>query len=221
MDVLVNANNYVKVKVNESGIAILAKRHQVLDEMVKRNGGGSIGSFSLEVDEQGYTKFQLWDLMKVFGESISIASDPPFDLDLIFENVHVITEPASTTDVVETKDNRMTSEEVLAFILQEKKVSICLENGFTAKSDTEDVFRGLYGDEGFEEDQDMQDALFGNGSVQHTFFLSNATKESPFNEIGMVKRLLQDGQWTTVILHDRPIVNGIYTFVRNAERVIN
>ena len=108
----------------------------------------------------------------------------------------------------------LTSDEVLTFIEKEKKVEVLFDNGFKSNTDTEDVFRGLSGDRGFEENDDLQNALY-ECEFKHTFFLSNATKETPFNEIGMVKRIVKDNQWTSIILHDRPLKDGFYAMVVN------
>lgn len=107
----------------------------------------------------------------------------------------------------------LTNEELLSFLLDEKKVTIILGNGFTRGSDTEDVFRGIYGDIGFEENVEMLDAMEIESSVKHTFFLSNAHIETPFNEKGNVRRLINDSFWTSVLLHDKPLKNGLYASV--------
>lgn len=112
---------------------------------------------------------------------------------------------------------QLTSEEVLSFIEKEGKVTVILGTAFDQASDTEDVFRGLMGDEGFESDDDIQNALISRTSVKHTFFIQNAKKETPFNEIGMVKRLIRDGFWTSIILHDHPVKNGLYAMILKAE----
>lgn len=109
----------------------------------------------------------------------------------------------------------MTSEEVLEFIHKEKKVTVRLGNGFESGSDTEDVFRGLMSDETFENNEEMMDAMYCQCSVNQLFFLSNAKTETPFNEIGMVKRLIKDGFWTSLILHDYPIKDNLYAHVEN------
>lgn len=109
----------------------------------------------------------------------------------------------------------ISSDELLAFIDEENKVTVILEKGFDKKSDTEDVFRSLVGDVAFEESDEFVDALELEGEVRHTFFLSNASKETPFNERGMVKRLIKDNYWTKLLLHDHPLMNGFYAVIKN------
>lgn len=37
-----------------------------------------------EVDENGFTKFQLWDLIHIFGEYIDLGLSTPFDKNCIY-----------------------------------------------------------------------------------------------------------------------------------------
>lgn len=115
------------------------------------------------------------------------------------------------------KDNQLIilSKEVLKFINKESKVTIIIENGFKKDSDTEDVFRGLVGDIAFEENPKFIDALEFEGEIEHTFFICNDKVETPFNERGMVKRIIKDNFWTKVILHDHPLKDGFYAVIKN------
>lgn len=81
----------------------------------------------------------------------------------------------------------LSASEVLSFIDQEKKVTIFLSKGFKEGSDTEDVFRGLVGDEAFENNFDYMEAITNEREVQHTFYIGNDAVETPFNERGMAK----------------------------------
>lgn len=56
------------------------------------------------------------------------------------------------------------------------------------------------------------------GEIHHTFFICNDRKTSPFNERGMAKRLIQDGYWTKIWLHDYPLKDGFYTIVINSDK---
>lgn len=110
----------------------------------------------------------------------------------------------------------MTNEEVseaLSFINKERKVTIILGEGFKVGSDTEDVFRGLYGDVSFEENEELMDAMYCEAEAKHTLFLSNSKTETPFNERGILKRMLIDNYWTKLILHDRPLKDGMYAVI--------
>ncbi|PAD85069.1 hypothetical protein CHH57_01800 [Niallia circulans] len=84
MEFKVNMNEYVKVKLTDYGIKILKEQHETLNEKIKTRGGIGIGDFKVDIDEDGYTKFQLWSLMNHFGHTTTITSDIPFELDIIF-----------------------------------------------------------------------------------------------------------------------------------------
>lgn len=51
-----NLNDYIKVKLTEKGINILRKKY------------GS--KFPINIDDEGYTKFQMWDFARIFGEHL-------------------------------------------------------------------------------------------------------------------------------------------------------
>lgn len=66
-----NINNWVKVKLTEEGLDLLEQSHYDLYE--------SIGKPPREwvkpvVDENGYSKFQMWDLMNKFGKYTTLGS---------------------------------------------------------------------------------------------------------------------------------------------------
>ena len=69
-----NINDYVKVKITETGIDELKKQHEILKAM------GFEGEFKIpEVDENGYVKFQMHRLMHTFGRLTSIGFECPFE----------------------------------------------------------------------------------------------------------------------------------------------
>lgn len=114
----------------------------------------------------------------------------------------------------------MSSEEVLSIIDQEDKVTIIFKRGFREGSDTEDVFRGIYGDQAFEENEVFISAMeFGDSpNLKHTFFLNNDITGHPFGERCMVKRLISDNFWSRVILHDHPLKEGSYAHIINRNK---
>ena len=77
----VNVNHYVKVKLNDVGIKELERQHKELAGQFPK-----LGDFiSPAVDDKGYSKFQLHDLMRTFGHMMRLGFDVPFDTDVIFE----------------------------------------------------------------------------------------------------------------------------------------
>lgn len=74
-----NVNEYVMVKLTEIGKAELRKQNDELRAVVK-----SLRPYSEpEEDDQGYTKYQLWDLMSTFGHLMVMGCEPPFETDII------------------------------------------------------------------------------------------------------------------------------------------
>lgn len=61
-----NTNDKIKVKLTEHGKAIL--EHEVADTMnMLKNLNFSSDYFPYPEDEDGYTEFQLWKFMRIFG----------------------------------------------------------------------------------------------------------------------------------------------------------
>lgn len=62
-------NDWVKVRLTPAGVEILRQQHEMLNHriMIRTAGTGTISPFNLRTDEDGYTSFQIWDLMARFG----------------------------------------------------------------------------------------------------------------------------------------------------------
>lgn len=76
-----NVNNYVKVKLTETGIDELKKQH---DRLIKL--GANIGDFKPpQVDKDGYTKYQLHDLMSSLGHLMHIGFGGPFETTILID----------------------------------------------------------------------------------------------------------------------------------------
>lgn len=80
MRVQFNANEQVRVKLNERGEAILRKQHA---DLVNATQGRYDEPFVLKLDEEGYYRAQLWSLRQTFGPHMTLGSLPPFDLDIV------------------------------------------------------------------------------------------------------------------------------------------
>lgn len=74
-----NINDFVKVKLTEYGKDILREKHENLRKRLPKmwEYSGPI------VDEEGYTKFQMWDLMKTFGPYMQLGNPQiPFETEI-------------------------------------------------------------------------------------------------------------------------------------------
>lgn len=81
MDFKFNVNHAVKVKLTSEGLAELKRQR---DELYAYYGD-YMGEFTLpKTDEEGYSEFQLWDLMYRLGRMMKMGTSIPFQTDMIF-----------------------------------------------------------------------------------------------------------------------------------------
>jgi len=83
VNVKVNINDYVKIKLNETGEEILreygAKRRE---QLIKLGVEPTVQAEAVK-DAEGYTLMQLWDVMHIFGDKLRTATRVPFDINII------------------------------------------------------------------------------------------------------------------------------------------
>ena len=72
-----NINESVKVKLNDFGKALLKNERAALRERFPKLDPDPL--VNMRTDAEGYTSFQLWDLMKRFGSHIGLGLPLPFD----------------------------------------------------------------------------------------------------------------------------------------------
>jgi hypothetical protein len=70
-----NVNHYVRVKLKQKGLDELRRQH----EEVRRRAPAIREWKAPKVDEEGYSMFQLWDLMSSLGHLCSLGCEPPFE----------------------------------------------------------------------------------------------------------------------------------------------
>jgi len=84
-----NINHYIKVKLSEKGRYILRDRHEALQKVINDNNGRGFAYTPPIVDKYGYTKFQGWHLMQIFGPYMGLGNELPFDTNIIIEENQV------------------------------------------------------------------------------------------------------------------------------------
>lgn len=90
-----NINEDVYLKLTKIGIAILKKRHE---ELVGTPYKGP------RVDENGYTKMQLWEVMQIFGNYLIPGYSYGKGIDLPFEtNIAIADEDLKDMDIEKGK----------------------------------------------------------------------------------------------------------------------
>ena len=79
-----NINYNIKAKLNDHRIEILKSRH---NQLVEATYGSYNQPFTLpSTDEKGYSIFQLWTFMQIFGPHMHLGRKLPFDADIIIQN---------------------------------------------------------------------------------------------------------------------------------------
>lgn len=84
-----NTNDYVKVKLTSDGIKLLKSQYNEMLKQMPSLARKSMGPFEEpKTDEEGYSEFQLWELMHHFGEYMYNGNpNPPF-----FNNIKITEE---------------------------------------------------------------------------------------------------------------------------------
>ncbi len=84
---MLDFNSPIKIKLTETGLAILKSKHDNLFENAP-HAREILGDFKVpEVDENGYTQMILWDLITTFGPYMSHGNEA-----IPFENKILISE---------------------------------------------------------------------------------------------------------------------------------
>lgn len=81
----INLNDFVKVKLTDHGKDIFYHSLDEVNDMIRRNGGKPLEPHMPKVDAEGYTSFQLWELMQLYGPHIGMGLPQPFELDIVYE----------------------------------------------------------------------------------------------------------------------------------------
>ena len=76
-----NMNDYVRVQLNESGKKIIRDKFASLKTRFPKFPGDGLPN----EDADGWSRWQLWDLMRTFGPYISLGAENPFAIEIEFE----------------------------------------------------------------------------------------------------------------------------------------
>lgn len=74
-----NVNHYVRVKLTERGRAILRRQHEAIFAGLARDYPYT----EPEADAEGWTEFQLWDLMSRLGPDCRMGFGVPFETEIL------------------------------------------------------------------------------------------------------------------------------------------
>ncbi len=87
-----NINQYVGVKLTDEGLRILESQHNELLKSMTPEAAESVGPFvAPQVDEEGYSQIQLWELMHSFGRYMYNGNpNIPFEMDIKISDEYLI-----------------------------------------------------------------------------------------------------------------------------------
>lgn len=65
-----NLNDYVKVKLTPCGVNIYYHQYDDTNEYILSHGGEPLERRMPRIDKDGFTEFQLWEFIRLFGNYI-------------------------------------------------------------------------------------------------------------------------------------------------------
>lgn len=84
----INFNQKVRVKLNQNGREIYFHRNDWLIESVLKTDGYCPSYLRREYpkeDSDGYSSFQLWELMNIYGKHLSMTESPFEDMNILYD----------------------------------------------------------------------------------------------------------------------------------------
>ena len=89
----VNLNQNMKVKLSDLGKEIYYHRFDEVNKTIKLHGGKPIEPKMPKVDAEGYTRFQMWQFMNLYGEYMTMSGERVLEtLDVIIEDGWIVEE---------------------------------------------------------------------------------------------------------------------------------
>lgn len=81
-----NLNAVVKFKLTDLGKDIFYHQYDEVNDWIRKHGGKTLKPTMPKVDEDGYTRMQLWSFMELYGSYFSIAKPNVIKrLEIIYE----------------------------------------------------------------------------------------------------------------------------------------
>ena len=79
-----NINDMIKVKLNEVGLVIYVNRAKETNKKFEENNIKYKCPIFPKRDDKGFVKFQLWDLMNLYGKHLELTLTSPFEDNKIY-----------------------------------------------------------------------------------------------------------------------------------------
>lgn len=71
----INLNDIIKVKLTQKGVDIFYHQHDELNKWLTAMKALPLKPHMPEIDAEGYTEFQLWKFMNIYGQHIEMGMD--------------------------------------------------------------------------------------------------------------------------------------------------
>ena len=89
----VNLNQKMKVKLSDFGKDVYYHQYDEVNEKIKSLGGKPIVPTMPKVDAEGYTTFQMWQFMNLYGEHMTMGATQVLEtLDVIIVEGWIVEE---------------------------------------------------------------------------------------------------------------------------------
>ena len=80
-----NINDSIKVRLTKEGVILYYKYYEDLCERMKSYGASYDYMPKLKVDKEGYTEFQMWVFMEMFGQHFHLGIDGPIETTVLIK----------------------------------------------------------------------------------------------------------------------------------------
>lgn len=103
----INLNQIVRIRLTETGREILRQDTDKLNAWIrKKNPGCSLLAYDTVIEDSGgWSRWQLWSVMQIFGSAIGPGQPPPFATEIDIEPDPAAA-PAASTQERSTHDAR-------------------------------------------------------------------------------------------------------------------
>lgn len=80
-----NVNNFVRVQLTEHGLKVHRAAYDVLFSHLPPHAREHFPYLPPDTDKDGWSRFQMWDVLKTFGPHVWMTGKPCFWMDIEFE----------------------------------------------------------------------------------------------------------------------------------------
>lgn len=123
-----NLNNYVQVKLTEKGKQVLNQKIDNDLEILNRYGIDT-STYDRSEPQDGYWKFQLWEVMQIFGPYMKQGLENVIEMDIILE-----VEKPKTITVMGTDGDKWVAKEIPVEDFEKLQKSVTEESSLRAES---------------------------------------------------------------------------------------